>query len=128
MCLRIVDNSRDITEFLRAGKYGSLYGSLVFHKVLYKHPDTGVLYSPTRGHVWKGGLNVSSRESVDLTDEEVSSGTVKEGFHLYVGLPAYDGKNIRFRVKVAPGDIVAVGYDRSDKLGKMTVVATRAVL
>lgn len=118
MCLRITDDAIDV----------GVSDEVVVYKKLWHdpgHPREDWYRSCMYDHDWVNGENISSRESVELTPEEIESGIVEDGFHFYIESPDSEPANMVVAMQVDTGDIVALGRDGFT--GELCLVATKAI-
>lgn len=122
---------------------------IIAYKIV--NPDLTAIYNP---YQWKLGENISNRQVLDLTKEEIEFDEVSFGFHFFLDLPevcqypyqyqypcpdpgqcrcpyAYRypyrcpyGQNKTLKVEIQPGDIIAVGSWNNESC----IVATKATV
>jgi len=124
MCLCLHDNWKEQRAEFRSRQLPAVVFKIV-------RPDMTSMYHP--GYVWKEGENISNRESTDLTEEEIKTLYLEEGFHFLLEEPescsqpylcphryqclcpypyrcvSKDPVNKLIKCEVAPKDVVAVG-------------------
>lgn len=136
MCLELTKDSERLTQNLKEKKK-----SITVYKILGSDMISGFKYFR-----WKTGLNTSNRELAKLTEEELETSEINEGFHLALEKPdkcPYQNLNLYlcqchyqdryqyqcpytkvFKCEIDPKDIIAVGT----WVGIPSIVVTKAIL
>lgn len=94
---------------------------ITVYKKLWVGPD--YVCSLMYFYKWNLGENISSRESIELTENEIETGMIQEGFHFYLEPQDDDENTTVVEMKVKKEDIVAVGF----YMGQLSLVAMKAV-